>query len=227
MDTILAENMKRLREKYNLTQEIVAVSLGVPDLVVYRWEAGREYPDKRMIKKIAEFYEISVDELLENKVEVAPERPTADHLPENCKMCGGELTLNHLAGTCKCANCGKTKAIADLYPGYVKYAPITKALNKANSILNNRTTLASADEAKLLFKQAAEECSKFNDEVSSELAKFCNDGLATVKQFEIYCRGKHFFDNKSYKSALVEFEKIHGYRDADAMIDRCKGKKTK
>ena len=154
MDTILAENMKRLREKYNLTQEIVAVSLGVPDLVVYRWEAGREYPDKRMIKKIAEFYEISVNELLENKVEVAPERPTADHLPENCKMCGGELTLNHLAGTCKCANCGKTKAIADLYPGYVKYAPITKALNKANSILNNRTTLASADEAKLLFKQA-------------------------------------------------------------------------
>ena len=80
MDTILAENMKRLREKYNLTQEIVAVSLGVPDLVVYRWEAGREYPDKRMIKKIAEFYEISVNELLENKVEVAPERPTADHL---------------------------------------------------------------------------------------------------------------------------------------------------
>jgi DNA-binding XRE family transcriptional regulator len=223
MDTILAENMKRLREKYNLTQEIVAVSLGVPDLVVYRWEAGREYPDKRMIKKIAEFYEISVDELLENKVEVIPEAPVSESLPENCKMCGGELVFNHLAGTCKCANCGKTKSITELYPGYVKYAPITKALNKANLILNNRTTLASADEAKLLFKQAAEECSKFNDEVSSELAKFCNDGLATVKQFEIYCRGKHFFKNKSYKSALVELEKVKGYRDADEMIARCKG----
>ena len=119
--------------------------------------------------------------------------------------------------------CGKKKAVSELYPGYVKYAPITKALNKANSILNSRTTLASADEAKLLFKQAIDECGRFNDEVSSELVKSCNDGLAKVKQFESYCRGKHFFDNKSYKSALAELEKVKGYRDADEMIARCKG----
>lgn len=223
MDTILAENLKRLREKYSLTQEAVAASLGVPDIIVYKWEACRAYPDYRMIKRIAEFYEISADELLENKMEVIPESPISESLPENCKMCGGELIFNHLAGTCKCANCGKKKAVSELYPGYVKYAPITKALNKANSILNNRTTLASADEAKLLFKQAIDECGRFNDEVSSELVKSCNDGLAKVKQFESYCRGKHFFDNKSYKSALAELEKVKGYRDADEMIARCKG----
>jgi len=223
MDTILAENLKRLRETYSLTQEAVAASLGVPDILVYKWEACRAYPDSRMIRRIAEFYEISVDTLLEKTVEVIPETPVADHLPENCKMCGGELVHNFLAGTCKCANCGKKKAISELYPGYVKYAPITTAITKAGSILNTQTTLASADEAKLLFKQAINECNRFNDEVSSDLVKYCNDGLAKVKQFETYCRGKHFFDNKSYKSALTEFEKVRGYRDADEMIERCKG----
>ncbi|MEE3472972.1 MAG: hypothetical protein VZR24_20225, partial [Butyrivibrio hungatei] len=71
---------------------------------------------------------------------------------------------------------------------------------------------------------ATEECNRFNDVVSSDLIKFCNEGLANVKRFEAYCRGKHFFNNRSYKSALNEFEKIRGYRDTDELIARCKGR---
>lgn len=224
MDTILAENMKRLREKYSLTQEVVAASLMVPDIMVYRWEAGRAYPDKYMIKRIAEFYEVSVDTLLEKEVEIAPAVPTSDELPTNCKMCGGELTHNHFDGTCTCANCGKKRAIIELYPGYAKYSRIITSIKKANTILNTRTTLAAADEAKLLLKQATDDCNSFNDVVSSELIKFCNEGLANVKRFESYCRGKHFFNNRSYKSALNELEKVRGYRDADELIARCKGR---
>ena len=82
--------------------------------------------------------------------------------------------------------------------------------------------MASADEAKLLFIQAINECSKFNDEISSELIKICNEGLAETEKLEIYCRGKHFFDNRSYKSAVNELEKVRGYRDADEMIKRCR-----
>jgi DNA-binding XRE family transcriptional regulator len=224
MDTILAENMKRLRESYSLTQEVVAAALKVPDIYIYRWEAGRAYPDKIMIQRIAEFYEVSVDTLLEKEVDVAPETSKSDELPTNCKMCGGELKHNHFDGTCECANCGKKRRIVEIYPGYSKYNRIVTSIKKANTILNNKTTLASEDEAKLLFEQAIEECNKLNDPVTSELIKFCNEGLANVKRFEIYCRGKHFFANKSYKSALNEFEKVRGYRDADEMIERCKGK---
>ncbi len=82
--------------------------------------------------------------------------------------------------------------------------------------------MASADEAKLLFKQTINECSKFNDEIASELIKICNEGLAETEKLETYCRGKHFFDNRSYKSAVNEFEKVRGYRDADEMIKRCR-----
>ena len=45
-----------------------------------------------------------------------------------------------------------------------------------------------------------------------------------AEKLEIYCRGKHFFENRAYRSALRELEKIRGYRDADDMISRCKGK---
>ncbi|MCR4703900.1 MAG: helix-turn-helix domain-containing protein [Saccharofermentans sp.] len=224
MDTILAENMKKLREEHSLTQETLAEALEVSPIDIYMWEAGRAYPDKRKIIKIAEFFEISVDTLLESKADDTPEIPASDHLPLNCKMCGGELIHNYLAGTCKCANCGKKRAISELYPGFAKYTPVIAAIAKANEILNGKTLLASADEANLLYKQAINECNKFNDMVSLELLKICNEGLVKVKQFEIYCRGKHFFDNKSFKSAMNELEKIRGYRDADEMIERCKVK---
>jgi hypothetical protein len=49
--------------------------------------------------------------------------------------------------------------------------------------------------------------------------------VAEAEKLETYCRGKYFFDNRSYKSALKELEKVRGYRDADVMIRRCKGEK--
>ena len=63
---------------------------------------------------------------------------------------------------------------------------------------------------------------RFNDAFSSELVKICDEGQAKAEQLEIYCRGKHFFDNRAYKSAVNEFEKVRGFRDADELIKRCK-----
>lgn len=113
-------------------------------------------------------------------------------------------------------------AIAELYP---KYSHVIATINKAGRILNSRTVLASADEAKLLYKQAIKECSRIEDAISSDLIKICDDGIAETEKLETYCRGKYFFDNRSYKSALKELVKVSGYRDADDMIRRCKGEK--
>ena len=221
MDINVAENLKQVREEHNLTQEALAECLGIEPLTVYRWEAGRLPVDFKVLVVIAEFYGVPVERFTRDSSD-KKKKTASDQVSSNCKMCGGELVFNYLTNACECANCGKKWAITELYP---KYAGITATITKANEILSTGTVLASADEAKLLFKQAINECAKYNDTLSSELVKICKDGQIKAKQLEIYCRGKHFFDNRAYKSALVELDKVSGFRDADEMIKRCRRQK--
>lgn len=222
MDIKVGENIKRLREERALTQEALADALGVSAITVYMWEAGRLPVEYKMTVKIADLFEISADELLNNETEAKPVSSANDQFPINCRMCGGELIHNYLEGTCVCANCGNKRSIAELYPNYAKYSNVIATITKANEILNSKTELASADEANLLFKQAIVECTRLNDAVYSDLVKICYEGQVKADMLEAYCRGKHFYENKSFASALNELEKVRGYRDADVMIERCK-----
>ncbi|MCR4556660.1 MAG: helix-turn-helix domain-containing protein [Saccharofermentans sp.] len=219
MDTNFAENIKKLREKHSLTQEAVAESLEVSELDVYRWEAARSRPGYKMIAKIADFYDVTVESLFAGEADENNKPAASDKISFNCKICGGDLVYNYPDGTCRCENCRNKWVIAELYP---KYARVMATIIKANKILDTKTDLASADEADLLFRQAIEECSRFSDMLSTELIKLCEEGQAKAEQLEIYCRGKHFFDNKAYKSAVIELQKVRGFRDADEMLKRCK-----
>lgn len=139
-----------------------------------------------------------------------------------CKVCGGEIVNNYLGGTCVCANCGNKWAIADVIPDYEKYSRIISSITKANEVIENETKVASANEARLLYKTAIMECSKMNDAVSADLIRICNEGLATAEKNAIYLKGKNFYDNRSFKSAAKELAKVKGYKDADAMAEICK-----
>jgi len=216
---VLAENLKKLREKHSLTQEALAEALSVTAIMVYMWEAGRLPVDYKMLVRIADFYDVTVESLVGEEPAESPKPSATDKITFNCKVCGGKLVYSFADITCKCANCGNKWAIAELYP---KYSRISTIISKANLILDTRTDMAAADEADLLFRQAMTECGKFNDTIASELISICKQGQAEARKLEIYCRGKHFFDNKSYKSALIELEKVRGFRDADEMIRRCK-----
>ena len=63
MDITIAENLKKIREKHSLTQEALAEALGVPELAVYKWEAGRLPVEYKMLVRIADFYDVTVDTL--------------------------------------------------------------------------------------------------------------------------------------------------------------------
>ena len=240
MDIIVAENLKKLREKHNLTQEALALEWGVPELAIYKWEAGRLPVEYKMLQRIADFYDVTVETFFVDD-SAEKHKPSAnDKVSFNCRICGGDLVYDYASTSCRCANCGNKWAIAELYP---KYSHAIATINKAGRILNSKAVLASADEAKLLYKQAINdlsgsypgrykkfyeainECSRIEDAISSDLIKICDDGVAEAEKLETYCRGKYFFDNRSYKSALKELEKVRGYRDADVMIRRCKGEK--
>ena len=64
MQIHLGENIRVLRKDAGLTQEQLAEALGVTTGAVYKWESGRATPELEMLVDIAEFFETSVDALL-------------------------------------------------------------------------------------------------------------------------------------------------------------------
>lgn len=58
------ENLKRVREEKGITQQTLADQLYVTRQTVSRWEGGSRYPDLMTAKKMAQYLEISLDDLL-------------------------------------------------------------------------------------------------------------------------------------------------------------------
>ena len=56
--------IKRLREKYRLTQAELAEKLNVSDKTVSKWETGKGYPDISLLEPIAKVFGISITELI-------------------------------------------------------------------------------------------------------------------------------------------------------------------
>ncbi len=64
MDLLIGENIRRLRRERDLTQEEMATHLGISFQSVSKWERGDGYPDITMLPALANYFGISLDELL-------------------------------------------------------------------------------------------------------------------------------------------------------------------
>ncbi len=65
MDQIkIGSFLKELRKEKNLTQEILAEKLNVSNRTVSRWETGSNMPDISMLVEIADFYDVSIPEII-------------------------------------------------------------------------------------------------------------------------------------------------------------------
>lgn len=62
----IAENIKKLREKYGLTQEELAKIAGVTNKAVSTWETGVKAPRMGAIEKIANHFGIKKSNLIED-----------------------------------------------------------------------------------------------------------------------------------------------------------------
>ena len=60
----LPENLKKYRILKNLTQEDVAVYLGITPQSVSKWERGESYPDITFLPALANIFETSIDLLI-------------------------------------------------------------------------------------------------------------------------------------------------------------------
>ena len=61
---MLGEKIKLYRENKKMTQSEIAETLGVKAATISKYEAGTLEPNIESLKKLAELFEISVDELI-------------------------------------------------------------------------------------------------------------------------------------------------------------------
>ena len=64
MEIRLGESIRRLRKNAGFTQERLAEALGVSVSAVHKWESGKATPELETLVDIAEFFETSVDAIL-------------------------------------------------------------------------------------------------------------------------------------------------------------------
>ena len=103
--------LKVLRKEKNLTQEQLAEQLGVSGRTVSRWETGNNMPDISLLVEIAEFYEVTIPELIngerksetmnENEKEVAT--TMADYATEEKSEILKSIRNQSLFGVCAIA----------------------------------------------------------------------------------------------------------------------------
>ena len=63
-DNRICEQISFLRRQKGITQETLARHFGVTNQTVSKWESGQCYPDIQLLPQIADYFGISVDELM-------------------------------------------------------------------------------------------------------------------------------------------------------------------
>ena len=64
----IGKNIKKLREKKSITQEKLANYLRVTPQAISRWESETGYPDIELLPLIADFFDVTIDELLDRNM---------------------------------------------------------------------------------------------------------------------------------------------------------------
>ncbi len=66
---MFSDNLVQLRKLHKMTQEEVAERVGVTRQAIGKWEAGETTPDLEMAGRLAEVFDVSLDELASFKPE--------------------------------------------------------------------------------------------------------------------------------------------------------------
>ena len=91
---MLTIKLKELREKLGYTQAYVADTLKISRVNYNRYEKGEREPDFETIKKIADFFNVSLDELIGRNINTKQLKNYLEMAPENKKI--------PIIGTVKC-----------------------------------------------------------------------------------------------------------------------------
>lgn len=79
----LSKNIIKLRKEKKLTQLELANALNYSDKSVSKWENGDTIPDIEVIKRLADFFNVSVDSLIGNPESLTQKQANTTNLPKN------------------------------------------------------------------------------------------------------------------------------------------------
>lgn len=75
----IAQNIRELRKKYNMSQEFVAEKLGYKSFTtIQKWESGVSEPPIKKAKVLADLFNIDLDELYGSSIPAAAPQTTPD-----------------------------------------------------------------------------------------------------------------------------------------------------
>ena len=69
---MFTENLIQLRKLHNLTQEALAEQVGVSRQAIAKWESGESVPDLERSRRLAQVFDVSLDELANFASETVP-----------------------------------------------------------------------------------------------------------------------------------------------------------
>lgn len=92
---MLNDNLVRIRKEHGLTQEALAVKLGVVRQTISKWEKGLAVPDAEMLCRIADALEVSVVDLLGNKSFEKESSANVDRLADQLAQINEQLAVRN------------------------------------------------------------------------------------------------------------------------------------
>ena len=88
---MLKDNLVMLRNMYGMSQEEIAEKIGISRQAYAKWENGTTVPDIEKCKRLADYYNVTVDSLLktetEDKIGMIPPAPKGKNI-------WGSVTIN-------------------------------------------------------------------------------------------------------------------------------------
>ena len=88
---MLKDNLIMLRNMYGMSQEEISGKIGISRQAYAKWESGSTIPDIEKCKRLADFYDVTIDSLL--KTEVIDKIGTVPPAPKG-KYIWGNVTMN-------------------------------------------------------------------------------------------------------------------------------------
>ena len=88
------EKLQKLRKSKGLTQEELAETLYVSRTAISKWESGRGYPSIDSLKEIANYFSVTIDELLSGeKIISIAEKENKSNIKSMCDLLFGMVDI--------------------------------------------------------------------------------------------------------------------------------------
>jgi|LAHS01.1.fsa_nt_gb transcriptional regulator with XRE-family HTH domain len=94
LNEIVAENLAALRKSRHLTQQELAEQIGYSDKSLSKWELGKAIPTVDILKRLADFYGVSVDSLITENGAL-----TKTTSPQDARNRSNQIVITSMAAT--------------------------------------------------------------------------------------------------------------------------------